>query len=338
MDNKVNNKLNFSNVKQTQLESGQVLKGSFSELQSALRTYATNPILTDAYTHFSQTVNVDGYPTFVEYWQASSNSEFKLNFVQDISGSLAGTYIVIEEYLSKKTIAFYYVVDGIGDAPEVADEEYPVAISQNDPAAIVRSAFQTAASVLDTISINNTSSFLATSVNITMLQFGQSTPIDVSNSLFSLDIIRTGDSFKVGEISLKYDASNNPIYNGSTLRGLLFNPYTASFDVERDEISVTATVDLGPLISKDPTVYNVAMALANTEYSITIPVDTKRFQINIRDHLSPYTVSYVSGGSYLSKAYGVVYEEQGLELTASTNTLYFTAKKDNMVMEIITWK
>ena len=100
MYNKVNNKLNFSNVKQTQLESGQVLKGSFSELQSALRTYSTNPILTDAYTHFSQTTNASGYPTYVEYWQASSNSEFRLTFVQDVLGSLSGQYVLIEEYLT----------------------------------------------------------------------------------------------------------------------------------------------------------------------------------------------------------------------------------------------
>lgn len=334
----MSNRKDFSNINFSQLDKAQVIRSSFSELQSAFKVYNTNPILTEAYTHFTQTINEEGYPTYVEYWQAFTNSEFKLTFIRDTSGSLAGQYIIIEEYLSKKTIAFYWVVDGVGIAPDVADVEYPVAISENDPAPVVRLAFEQVASNVYSINVNNTSTFLSDSVNITMLQFGETVPIDVSNSSFTLSTLRIGESFKVGEVYLEYDINNNPIYGGNTLRGLLFNPYTASFDVERDEINVTTQVDLSPIISKEPTIYNVNMPTANIEYSLTIPVDTKRFQMNIRDHLSPYTVSFISGGNYLSKSYGVVYEEEGLELTVSNNTIYFTAKKDNMVMEIITWK
>ena len=104
-------------MQQTQFDRGQVLKGSFSELNSALRTLGTNAILKDAYTHFTQTVDGEGRPLHVTYYQAGDPAQDELIFVADVSQSLAGTYFILEEFLTKKTHAFYYVVDGNGTAP-----------------------------------------------------------------------------------------------------------------------------------------------------------------------------------------------------------------------------
>lgn len=335
--NKVNNKLDFSNVKQTQLDPGQTLKGSFSELQSALRSYGTNAILKDAYTDIIQLTNVDGLPTTVEYWQATNPSTDKLQLSADVGGDKAGTYFTLQEYTTKRTHTFYYVVSGSGVAPGIGDIETPINIATNDPASVVTFATK---NVLDTIEefdvIQN--SLLASYLEIRYTQFGDSDLIDVGTSGFMTTRLISGESFKVGEVELEYDIDNNPIYNGNVLKDLIYNPYTASFDVERSEIEVTAVVSLDPLVSKDPVIYNVSMATAGTEYSQVLPLGTKGIKLNVRDHLGKYTISWTSGGSVLTKSPGSLYEKEGLEIITGKDTIYFTGTKDGIVMEIETWK
>jgi hypothetical protein len=335
--NKVNNKLDFSNVKQTQLDPGQTLKGSFSELQSALRSYDTNAILKDAYTDIIQTTDVDGRPLSVEYWQATAPSTDKLQFSADVAGSKAGTYFTLQEYTTKKTHTFYYVVSGSGVAPGVGDIETPINIATNDPASVITFATKTVLESADEFIIKHPS-LLASYLEISYMQFGDTALIDVGTSGFVASRLISGESFKVGEVELEYSVDGDPVYNGNTLKDLIYNVYTASFDAERSDITVTATVDLAPLISKDPVIYNVTMTTAGTEYNLTLPLETKRFKLNIRDHLGKYTVSWISGGPVITKSPGSSYTEEGLEVIAGKDVLYFTGTKDNIVMEIITWK
>lgn len=335
--NKVDNKLDFRNVKQTQLDMGQTLKGSFSELQSSLRTYGTNAILKDGYTHFIQTTNANGYPTNVEYWQATDTAIDKITMNADIAGSKAGTYFALQEYLTKKVHVFYYVVSGSGTAPGIGDIETPINIATNDSAALVAfSSNSVINSVEEFSSIQPT--VLSAFIQVEYFQFGETSAVDTGTSGFLVSRINAGASFKVGEVCLDYDIDGHPIYGGNTLKGLLFNPYTASFDVERDEITVTAVVSLDPVISKDPTIYNVAMALSGTEYSQVLPLGTKKIKMNIRDHQGKYTVGWVTAGTFLTKSPGSTYEKDGLEIVVGQDTIYFTGTKNNIVMEIETWK
>lgn len=336
-DNKVDNKLDFRNLKTSQFGGSQIDRMEFSELQSAKRTFTTTPILRDAYTHFFQQTNAEGYPTYVQYWQATDTAKDRLQFRADVAGDLAGTYITLQEYITQRTHVFYYVVSGSGSAPGIGDVETPINITTNDPASVVALATKNAMASVDEFIVTK-KDYLSSYIELEYLQFGETPAIDVGTTGFVSLRVKEGSSFEVGEVYLEYDGSNNPIYNGNTLRGLLYNPYTASFDVERDEIVVSAVVSLDPIISKDPTVYNVSMPVAGTEYSLALPLETKRFQLNIRDHRSKYTVSWTSGGAVLTKSPGTIYEEQGLEIVTGKDTIYFTATKDNMVMEIITWR
>lgn len=338
--NKVNNKLDFRNVKQTQLDGSQTDRGAFSELQSAYRQYVTTPILNDAYTHFVQELDSEDRPTSVEYYQATFPARHRINFRADNNGDLAGTYFTLQEYISKKTHVFYYVVDGAGVAPGIGDVEYAIVLSNNDAASVVSYASKSAIRNLPEFSVvgNN---ILESYADLEYYQFGEAELVNVGSTGFLSEVKNPGDSFYVGGVELQYDNDGSPIYNGNKLKGLLYNPYTASFDVERDEVSVNAdnvTIDLSPLIATDPQILNVAMPTAGIEYDITLPLDTKSFQMNVRDHKSRYTISYVSNGPFITKNRGVVYKEDSLTLDSSTNIVYFKCEKDNMVMEIITWK
>lgn len=339
MSNKVNNKLDFRNIKKTQFDSAQTLKLSFSELQSALRTFPTNAIIKDGYTHFVQTLNADDLPTHVVYWQANKPFISQLTLRADVNGDLRDTYILMEEYLTKRTIALYCVVDGTGTAPGIADLEVAVTFNENDSAAIVTYAFLNAINNnLDYFEASRVGSISSTNkIDIKFLQFGKSSPINVGTTGFTTQTIQSGESFKVGEVFLDYDVNGYPIYNGNTLKGLLYNPYSGTFDVERDRITVD--VESPDLVSSEPSIQTLEMPVAGTEYNFDLPIGTKRFKVQIRDHVSPYTVSFTSGGlDYWTKSYGSTFEENDLDVIDAHNTVYVTAKKNNVILEILTWK
>lgn len=290
--NKVNNKLDFRNVKQTQLDPGQTLKGSFSELQSSLRSYGTNAVLKDAYTDIIQISDVDGRPIDVEYWQATSTSIDKLQFNADVAGDKAGTYFVLQEYTTKNTHAFYYIVSGSGTAPGVADIETPISIVNNDPASVI--AFATKV-VLDTIEEFRVSqeSVLSTFLEIEYKQFGDTDLIDVATSGYVATRLETGESFKVGEIELEYDVDGDPIYNGNTLKGLVYNLYTASFDVSPEAIPTNPDGSINARIVKD---YD-------------------NFEVTARDSSSNITQVEYNMGATLVRTVDLTYDSEGCLLT-----------------------
>lgn len=333
--NKKDNKLDFRNVKNTQFDPGQVSKMAFSELKSAFRHYETNAILNDAYTHFIQEVNVDGKPTKVTYYQASHPATDRLNVAADSGGSLAGTYFTLQEFITKKTHVFWFNVSGSGSAPGIGDIEHEVVIATNDPASVVAFAVKGAIENTEEFYVKD-SDLLTAYVDIEYYQFGETQAIDLGTSGFLSNRLIEGQSFEVGEVCLDYDSDGHPIYNGNTLKGLLYNAYTASFDVERDRLTVD--VDMTPLIAKEPTIYNISMPVAGTEYSLVLPLDTKQVQAQIQDHKGKYYIKWASGGPVWTKKPGSTYEVSGLELDATNNILYFEGTKNNIVIEIITWK
>jgi hypothetical protein len=228
-DNKVNNKLDFRNVKHSQFDPGQVPKMTFSELKSSLRTYSTNTVLNDAYTHFIQTTNSKDLPTNVQYYQATDTAKDNLQVRADNNGDLFNTYFIIQEYISKTTYAFYYRVNGSGTAPGVSDIEIPIDILSDDPALVVCYATEQAINTVDSIIVTRKGSSF---IELEYLQFGETPAIDVGTTGFTVTREKEGQSFKVGEIDIDYDSNDNPIYNGSTLKGFKYNPYTASFDLD----------------------------------------------------------------------------------------------------------
>ena len=87
-----------------------------------------------------------------------------------------------------------------------------------------------------------------------------------------------------------------------------------------------------------PTIYNVALTLAGTEYSLAIPAGTKRIQI--RNRASQLTrLAYTPGDTsvaWLTITPGSVYSE--VDLAVTTLTVYLQAPSAaGTVAEVITW-
>jgi hypothetical protein len=328
--NKKDNKLDFRNVKVTQFDHGQTNRMAFSELQSAYRQFNTNTILKDAYTHFIQQTDVEGRPTSVTYYQATDPAQDRINTRADSGGDLAGTYFTLQEFISQKTHVFWFNVSGSGTAPGIGDVEHQINIATNDPASVVAYAVRTAIDALDEFIVLD-SNLLSSYVDIEYLQFGETQAVNVGTSGFIASRIKEGDSFEVGFVELSYDSEGSPIYNGNTLKGLLYNPYTASFDVERDEITVTTQADT-------PSIFNVSNTLiptAGVETAIVIPDGTKKFKIQAKEANTRLEIAHTSGGPTFTIGYGTTYEEN--DIKTSGVTIYITTSRDNRTIELLTW-
>lgn len=87
-----------------------------------------------------------------------------------------------------------------------------------------------------------------------------------------------------------------------------------------------------------PSIANVAVPLANTEVSYSVPTNTVRFQIRTRD-VATLKIAYLVGQSGLTfrTIYaGETYEESGLSLTGAL-PLYFQSTQPTQTVEIISW-
>lgn len=99
-------------------------------------------------------------------------------------------------------------------------------------------------------------------------------------------------------------------------------------------IPVTANI---PGVTQ-PTIANVTATLANTEYSYTFPVNTKRFRIKLRDTGAKLKVAYIattSGTTYETLNSGAYLEEGDIEVISIT--IYFQATQPAQIVEITSW-
>jgi len=312
----------------SQYNPDQVIKDVHSLPGHYLRTKESLTVVDNHFDMFSATYDGNNNPTEICYFAGVTPYISTIGFSADVSGSLDGTYFLISAGRSKKRYAIVYNVNSSGNVPSlVGIENVIVDIQTNDPAAIVAYATELAISNLNKIfSVKRRNAVL----ELTTIDIGETDDtIDVSTGFIFTNTLGTNEL--TDKVYLTYSGVN-PIWQGQELKGYKYNIYTGRFETVEE-----VTVDLGPLISKDPVIYNVDMVVSGQEYSQVLPVDTKRFQIGIRDSLSKYTISYQSAGAVFTYERGVVYEENGLKLDSSTNTIYFKGFKDNLVMEIITW-
>jgi len=91
------------------------------------------------------------------------------------------------------------------------------------------------------------------------------------------------------------------------------------------------------LVATTPTIYNVTMTLANTEYSQALPANTRKFLIKCRTSFA-IKLAFVSGQSgtnYITIPADQAYWED--HILVSNLTLYFQCATAGQVAEIIVW-
>jgi len=92
------------------------------------------------------------------------------------------------------------------------------------------------------------------------------------------------------------------------------------------------------VIKARPTIANVTMTDADTEYSYEIPAGTRYFKIKLRDigfQMKLAVVEGDSGTTYITLQQAQLYET---DAKGGSITLYFQSSQANMVAEIMTFK
>ena len=102
--------------------------------------------------------------------------------------------------------------------------------------------------------------------------------------------------------------------------------------------NVTTTVRAKLLQATTPTIYNLSMPLANTEYSQVISSGAKRVLVRMRVKGQSRLAFVLNGtiGSYITLEACTVYTEENLDLDGAT--IYLQSTVAGQVAEILEWK
>lgn len=118
---------------------------------------------------------------------------------------------------------------------------------------------------------------------------------------------------------------------------LIVNDGTSDLTIS-DGIFLIKGIFPSPVGITNPTVFNLSMPVANTEYNYTFPAALKQFTLKPRG-LSSLKLAYVSGetaSNFATVPAGAFYHENAI-LRSATLTVYIQANKANETLELIYW-
>jgi hypothetical protein len=130
---------------------------------------------------------------------------------------------------------------------------------------------------------------------------------------------------------------SNPI-NSTPIRIVGTGSTTPGAATYQATVSPTGALSTVVEAATVPTLANVAMASAATEYSYILPIGTLKYFIKLRGS-ARLQLAFTLGGSsttYLTISPGCFYSDSGLNLT-STVTIFFQSPSAGQLAEIVTW-
>lgn len=106
--------------------------------------------------------------------------------------------------------------------------------------------------------------------------------------------------------------------------------------LQSNEVGTSTSGGSSDITVSTPAIMTLAMPTSGTEYTLTLPTNTKRFLI--RSRLYGYIKLRVISGSteYLSITPGNSHEEMNLLLTSSL-VFYLVSSKTSDVLEVLYW-
>jgi hypothetical protein len=108
-------------------------------------------------------------------------------------------------------------------------------------------------------------------------------------------------------------------------------------DGDELEINPDGSINVSPIVT--PLIVNISAPIANTEYSYTIPTNSKKILIRVRDGLAKMRLAFVLGDTtikYISMSMGAIFTEDNMK-TSPGFTVYFQTSKPDQVVEILSW-
>lgn len=323
----------FDDNQASQYDSSLIAKEVHDFFGKAIRTVDARSVVGKYFTHFRATYNVSNKPTNVKYYRGLKAHITSITTTS--AATLDGKFFVIRSAPDNQLYVIWYNVDGTSVSPVIANAKYiEVQVTSTDTAQLVALATElTVNSIYGTVFSAQRNGAV---VEIGTVGLGEvDSSLDINTGFILSEV--TGSQELVSEITIIYSGAD-PYYEGQLLRGYSFDIYSGKF-VKNAEVSLgDLTVDV-PRAS-EPSIQNVVMPLADTEYSIELPENTFKFLLKVRDAQGKLKLSWVAGESstnYITLGLGVIYSEDSLKLKDGSRTLYVQSTKPGLTIEVLSW-
>lgn len=229
------NDIEVENVTGTsQYDGMQVLKDAHSLPGHYIRTKESLTLVQSYFDSFTVTYNSNNQPEEVCYFAGTKPHLTTIGVIGDTNFSLAGSYIIISSGRKESRYAPYFVVDGIGNPPNITGViNLPVNIQENDDARIVAFALQ---SVLE--SINSAFKVVRSNavLEVTTTKLGVTNNTIDGGTSFVINN-QAGDREEVERIKLTYSSEGNPIWQSQELKDYTYNIYNGKFVMSNGSFS-----------------------------------------------------------------------------------------------------
>jgi hypothetical protein len=313
----------------SQLDPGGVLKSAHELENHSLRVSNANSSVPPQYSRVSITYNASGSITNALFYLGTVAEKRHIHAIADSSGSLNNTYFPLYSENDESLYHVWYNVSGGGTDPApVGSKGIEIPIETNDSAAMVAFAthlvlecfkqdFEVEMCGDEIVVIANTRMGLATNT------------VDMGTG-FGITTIDEGAEKLIKSIDIPYDGTVKYIYNAQERK-------FEAFPVASVEV-IIGEVDL-----KNPNVreiINKSIATKNTEVTETLPDDTKRYTIRVREGKARLKLADAVGETstkFRTIERGFVYESGDIDIANGT-VLYLNSTQDNIIVEIEVWR
>ncbi len=302
------------------LDPGGVLKNSHSEEGNALRVIDVDNIVGSFYNRVTLETDSEDSVTNAKFYLDTEQQISTVETQGDNSGSLSGKYFLLNSANNENKFYVWYDVDNGSVDPAVPNRTgIRIPISTDDP------SFAVALGTSIIINSNHSDLFKAKSINnivrIENLGLGQTDPTTDVDTGFTFTQTQQGESELLKDYDLPPQNDVRYVYNYAEKKFEVFD--TSPVEVTLESSSKTAYIE------------NISATTASTEYSFSLPDNTKRFTIRLRETDSPLKVKFQSGGDHVLLPRGTSYGEENL--VTDNVTLYFETELDNRTVELIYW-
>lgn len=304
-------------------DPGTVLKDVHDEAGHALRIRDANSRVPSEYSRviFEKDPSTQSI-TKATFYRGTQAEKTRIKFIGDVGGSLSGKYFFINT-AEDDTQYYVWYNDGFATDPSIVGRvgvEIPYV--QNDPSSLICRATY--------LYFFNTSECFTTETNgddvllIENIINGATTNSSDVNTGFGITTIHEGITKRICTLSLPTDPGIR----------YFFNEAERKFELVADQI-----IAIPGLTVSTPGIINFPIVSANTEYNITLNVNIRKYEFQLRG-MGKLQYCFSSGQSNTN--FFTVYPgnkecESGLALIAPL-TIYFRSSKAGETLEIKTFE
>jgi hypothetical protein len=274
------------------------------------------------------TYNASDSVTNAKFYLGELPEERHVTFTADSGGSLNNTYFTLYAENDEALYHVWYNVSGGGVDPAPSDScGIEIPIETNDAAAIVKLATQRCLEKFPDFAVKE---LAPDKLRIRNSRNGVATDTADVGTGFTITTDQQGTEKLIKSVDVPFDGKTRYIYNTQEKR-------FENFPITTTDVTISGEVDIQNPNTME--MINTTIALKNTEVSINLPDDTKRYEISIRNS-AKVQLAFVAGQTntnFRTIFAGNDWNSGDIDIPNST-TIYVRSNKDNTIIETTVWR